>query len=250
MPAPDWVRRLEWRIKNNFTFSLPVFKTPVSPEQIIIDLSSDQKQRFDTLNEKYDLSSWKDVCSRIEWLDNLYLLDVCDHYLDNLQSEISLDIGSKNWGYLPALTSFTNTPWHGVELDAFRRYWNLSSRKDHAEYMMKICSQCKYFPDSLTNIHGEYSFITWFLPFVKPEPLRYWGLPDSFFEPEKLLTHAWQLLMSGGIILIINQGEEEAGTQKTLFKNAGIEACYLGEITSIFSTYKQPRFGWLVTKSL
>ena len=250
MLAPDWVRRLEWHIKNNFTIALPVFKTPIELEQVVVDLSAEAKQRFETLKSKYDFLTWENVCTKSEWMYNFYILDICDQYVGDIQSELSLDIGSKNWCYLPALTTFTKTPWHGVELDAHRRYWNLSTRKVYAEYMMKICDQCKYFPGSLTNIHGQYSLITWFLPFVESEPLRYWGLPEHFFEPEKLLNHAWQLLAPGGKLFVINQEQEETDIQKSLFDNENIDAQYLGEITSCFNPYKLKRFAWLATKPL
>ncbi|MDH5190447.1 MAG: hypothetical protein OEW89_04280 [Gammaproteobacteria bacterium] len=250
MPAPDWIRQFEWHIKNNLTFSLPVFKTPVGLAQIIVDLSPEQIQQLDKLKSKYDISVWGNVCTQREWLENLYILDICDRYIGNNNTEIALDIGSKNWSYLPALTAFTSNPWHGVELDAYRRYWNLSTRKAYAAYMMKNCSQCKYFSGSLTGLHGQYSLITWFLPFVKPEPLRYWGLPDHYFEPEKLLNHAWQLLAPGGIMFIMNQGQEEAEIQNRLLDTENLETQFLGEITSQFNPYKQPRFGWLVTKPL
>lgn len=248
MPAPDWVRRLEWRIKNNFTFTLPVLKTPVKYEQAVIGFSPEKEQRLEELKSKYHLFTWEHVCSKTEWVENLYLLDICDLYVGHIHTEISLDIGSKNWSYLPALTTFTKTPWHGVELDAYRRYWNLSTRKTYAEYMMKICDRCQYFPASLTEIQGQYSFIIWLLPFIKQEPLRYWGLPDRFFEPEKLLHHAWQLLVPGGKLFIVNQGQEETDIQRKLFEIQNIDAQYLGEITSLFNPYKQSRFGWLVTK--
>ena len=248
--SPNFLRELEWQIKNNITFSLPVFKNTVTHQQAMTGLSAEQKQQHNTLYSRYQFTGWEDVCTQSEWLENLYILDICDRYIGNSHADLSLDIGSKNWSYLPALNTFTSNPWHGIELDAYRRYWNLSTRKAYAEYMMKNCHDCKYISGSLTKLTGNYSLITWFLPFVKPAPLRYWGLPDRFFEPEKLLNHAWQLLAPGGKMFVLNQGQEEADIQKRLFDTANIDAQYLGEVTSPFNPYKLPRFGWLATKSL
>ena len=62
------------------------------------------------------------------------------------------------------------------------------------------------------------------------------------------MRHAWSLLQPGGTLFVVNQGEEEAAAQGRLFQDQHIPAQSLGEVTSIFSTYRRLRVGWRVTK--
>jgi len=248
---PNLLRELDWQIKNIVNLSAPVFKKTLKyPEKLTQGFSDQKKSRYQYIAQKYDLTSWSTTCNEQEFIENLYVLDICDQFIENTRPALSLDIGSKNWSYFPALRSFTQGTWHGVEIDAHRRYWNMTTRMGYAKYMIQECGQCRYFPESLLNINATYSFITWFLPFVKINPLRYWGLPDRYFEPEKLLQHAVQLLAPNGQMLIVNQGDEEAEIQKSLLNSLRINARFLGELQSPFNPYSHPRLGWVVSKSL
>ena len=84
------------------------------------------------------------------------------------------------------------------------------------------------------------------MPFVVIEPHKYWGLPEKYFYPEKMLKHAYNLLSENGQMLIINQGEEELGVQKELLKNLGIEYQDLDEIKNNHFEYKNKRYGVLI----
>ena len=99
------------------------------------------------------------------------------------------------------------------------------------------------------DLNKKYDYIIWFLPFVIKEPHLYWGLPKKYFYPKKLLKHAYNLLNHNGQMLIINQGESEAETQKALLKELNLKYKELGEIKSEFFEYKNKRFGFLIIKS-
>lgn len=247
----DWRREFDWRLQNLLTFSAPVIKRRVGDLAALEKkFSSAQSTRYRELAAQYSLSAWGRVCAEEEARLNLYFLDLCDRAIPRPSlSGRGLDIGAGNWSYLPALTRWSGIPWDGVELDAHRRYWTLATRRAHAEYMLRISDDCRYFPGSLLDRTETYVCITWFLPFVTPGSLRAGRLPGRYFQPKALLRHAWSLLEPSGVFFILNQGEEEADAQRRLFKEEGLAADAVGEVTSVFSPFKKNRFGWVLVKS-
>ncbi|MBD3610636.1 MAG: hypothetical protein HUJ30_08810, partial [Gammaproteobacteria bacterium] len=119
-----WKQELNWRLKSLLPYSLPVIKRRIkNPQEILGKLSKEASDRFGYLSLRYNTHIWSRVCSRSEYRESLYLLDVLDHYLPRLQLRSRcLDIGSKKWSYLPALAAYSQTPWDGIELDANQRY--------------------------------------------------------------------------------------------------------------------------------
>lgn len=242
---------LDWRLQNILKFSAPVLKrTGMEWRALLSSLTTAQETRLHELGTRYDLSSWPRVCTRDEMLLNLYTLDISDRYFSSSpQVGRALDIGAGNWSYLPAQLSWSRRMWDAVELDAHRRYWTLSTRRAHAAYMMRLCTDCRYFAGSLLDVRDTYSIITWFLPYVLPVALRAGGLPQRYFQPRELLAHAWSLLAAGGVLFIVNQGITEEQEQLRLCHAAGIEAQPLGELSSAFSRFTKPRFGWRIVRT-
>jgi len=210
-------------------------------------------RREQKLGKKYNLTLLKENTTGQNYKENLYTLDILDKYLKVTSSDELkiLDIGSKNWFYAKGEHLFFKAHVNrleitGVELDAFRLYSNLYSRYEAAQFHIKGLENTKYIADDILNIKGKFHYITWFLPFVKKEPLMYWGLPLKFFMPEKLLRHAYSLLDEGGKMFILNQGEEEYEIQKKLLKNLNIPFEEIGEVKSEFLAYKHKRYGFIV----
>lgn len=187
--------------------------------------------------------------------ENLYTYEILRRYFskNHTQKLKILDIGSKNWFYAKGEHQFFNEfsqdfELHGVEIDAYRLYSNFYSRYEVAKYHTKDLSNTHYFAKNLLTINEKYDYIIWFLPFITISPLISWGLPKSFFCPEKLLAHAYHLLKNNGEMLIINQGKIEANEQEKLFQKLAIPYKNLGIIKSDFWEYKKERYGWLVEK--
>ncbi|NJM12799.1 MAG: hypothetical protein HC889_13855 [Synechococcaceae cyanobacterium SM1_2_3] len=233
-------------MRNAVTFSPSVSQQPpLSLPTLLEQLSSDQKPLAEVLASRYNLSDWGRACDAQGFRESLYVLDVLDRYLGPPTSAApGLDIGCKNGCYLPGLHAWTHGPWDGVELDAHRRYWSLTTRRAHGERIARLLPGCRYIAGNVLDLHHSYGFITWFLPFLEPEPLQDWGLPLRFLMPLQLLEHVWSLLLPGGRLLVINQGEEEAELQQQLFQQAGIAAQALGQIESPLSPFQRRRFGW------
>ena len=89
------------------------------------------------------------------------MLDVLDRYVDSPDSaRPGLDIGCKNGCYLPGLQAWSGGRWDGVELDAHRRYWTLTTRRAHGEFVARSLPGCRYLAGNLLEVRGRYGFIT------------------------------------------------------------------------------------------
>lgn len=190
------------------------------------------------------------------YLENLYTFDLLaqNFKLYSTSNLRVLDIGCKNFFYAQGEYQFFKTfsidvKLDGIELDAYRLYSNLYSRYETAKFFIKGNNNIRYIADNLLNLNNiEYDCIVWFLPFVKIEPLQYWGLPKKYFLPEKLLHHAYSLLKENGQMLIVNQGVEEAQLQKNLLDRLNIKYIDKGIVKSEFLEYKNDRYAFLIIK--
>jgi hypothetical protein len=176
-----------------------------------------------------------------------------------------VDVGAKNWAYVDAFPVFLQqwllrgTPGFryqltGIEVDAHRRYSTLKSRKQAAEYFIRDIPQAQYVTDNFLNWHSPVDLITHFLPFVFEDPLLAWGLPLRLFTPLTLLAHGLDQLKPGGLMLIVNQGEEEFTQQGDLLnivqKNRRIAIKPLGQLPLDCIAYQHPRYGWLIQQNI
>lgn len=205
----------------------------------------------DALCARYgvDLTQWAAICRPEELHESLYVLDLFDLHLSrSAPFGPGLDVGSKNWPYLPALAAAVPGPWTGVELAANRRYATLVTRAAVALRRCRAVGDATYLAGSVTDVESSFGVVTWFLPFVSIGPLRNWGLPDSAFDPCGLLGHVWNLVAPGGLLWITNQNDDEAAAQSRLFEAVGIEVELLGPMQSVLSPFRLTRTGWLARK--
>lgn len=211
-------------------------------------------EREEILFEKYDLEYLKSNSTRRNYLENLYTIDLLDRYL-NVEAQETLnvlDIGSKNWFYAKSEYFFfkklcKNLQLDGIEIDSNRLYNNFYSRVQVAKFHIKNLEGANYIEGNFLNHQGNYDYIIWILPFVFEHPHLKWGLPISYFQPEKMLTKAYNCLNKGGKIFIINQGRAEFMAQKFLCKRLKISCIELGEVKSDFLSYK-PRYLTIIEK--
>ncbi len=246
----NFVRELVYSAHRLLTWSPPSLKSRIGAvEPMIAKVGADAPARHAELAKKYDLSKWPSVCTPSEYRESLWVLDLLDRWVVSVAPPGQcLDVGSKNGAYLPGCCAALPGPWTGVELDAHRRYVNLATRRGHALGLLAAYPASRYVAGSVTEIQGTFSAITWFLPFIIPEPFDAWELPKKFYEPERLLNHVWSLLAPGGVLLLVNQEEEEAEVQAKMFAAAGISVEPLGVIESPVSPYRVRRFGFRAVK--
>lgn len=201
------------------------------------------------LIEKFDLNYLKSNSTKQNYLENLYTIDLFERYLDvNSRENLNvLDIGCKNWFYAKGEYFFfkkhcKNLILDGIEIDANRLYSNFYSRAEVAKFHIKNLKGTKYIEKDFLNHSKKYDYIIWILPFVVEEPLFKWGLPKKYFQPERMLMHAYNSLNEDGEIFIINQGEAEYNAQKVLCEKLNIPYTPIGEVKSEFLSYQNPRY--------
>lgn len=209
------------------------------------------RARAETLAARYDLAPLLAVCGAVERAESLYVLDLLDqHGLagDGVAGR-GLDVGSKNGAYLPGLAAAWPGGWDAVEIDAHRRYWTLHTRRARGEAMAAALPGCAFHAADVRDLPGAWARLTWLLPFVTETPHRAWGLDRATFGPDGLLADVLGKLAPGGVMLLVNQGEEERDAQGELLAvhpDVRVEA--LGEVTSTLSPFRRTRYGWRVTR--
>jgi hypothetical protein len=204
-------------------------------------LSPAALSRVTALAERYDLAPLLAACGRVERDESLYVLDLLDRWAPPTEGRC-LDVGSKNGAYVPGLATWAPGRWDAVERDAHRRYLDGRTRRARGEAMAAAFPGCRFIAGDVRDQRGPYARITWLLPFVLPAPHRAWGLPVRLFDPAALLAHVQSLLTTDGVLLIVNQGEEEAEEQARLLAGAPFEA--LGRVESALSPFRLPRYAF------
>lgn len=212
-------------------------------------------EREKYLFEKFELTALKSNSTRENYLQNLYTIDLLNKHLSMIFKENLkiLDIGCKNWFYAKGEYFFfkkycETLTLDGIELDTNRLYTNFYTRTEVAKFHIKDLNGSKYISGDFLNHKEKYDYFVWILPFVVKEPLLKWGLPMEYFQPEKMLEHAYNSLNNDGQIFIINQGEVEHEVQKALCEKLNINYIPIGEIQSEFVNYKIPRYAILIKK--
>ena len=244
--------RFDFFMRNHITFSRKNYTEGVNQENAVnfenIFENDEQKNLYLALIQKYDLNPFYNL-NKVNFLTNLHYLAVFDKYISPPQKEnVSvLDIGSKNWNYAGSEYAFfkkyaKSLTLTGIELDGYRLCTNLYNRYEIAKFYTKCLPNTNYIIGDFMEHNEKYDYIIWILPFITEYPHLKWGLPLKYFQPEKMLEHAHNLLNKNGEMLIINQGETEYKIQTELNKKLNLNYEPTGEIKSICSPFKNKRF--------
>jgi len=238
----DRLRDLGFRARRALRWSPPAWKRRAALEAVLRELSPEGGKRLAKLRKRYPLEGWSRCCNLTDWRESLYVLDLLDRLLPReLPPGRALDVGSKNGCYLPGLATALARGWDAVELDAHRRYLWGTTRRAYGEAMASAFEGCRFVAGDLRELEGPWAAVTWFLPFLEPEPLQAWGLPARLLAPLALLRHVTERVQPGGALLIVNQGPEEAELQAELFARLGLEPEGLGRVDSPLSPFRLER---------
>lgn len=248
----DLKNKLDFYIRRKIRYSRIGYSEP--SEDLTSMFDYELKQRENDLKKKYNFAVLSDL-SILNYRENLYMLDILDKYflIDNKQKIKVMDIGCKNWNYVKGQYVFFHkysevVDLKGIEIDAYRLYYNFYSRYEVAQFYQQGLENTEYLPLDFMKYDSQFDYLTWFLPFVREYPHIKWGLPLKYFKPEKMLWHAYFSLKTGGKIFIVNQSELEYQLQRKLLKDCAIPFEEIGEIESKFLDYKYKRYALTVTK--
>ncbi len=208
------------------------------------------------LCEDYHLLQFYNQSRAENYRENLFYLEMLEQALNTTGCKLpkvirAADIGCSHWFYvqaLHALLTWWNAPegrqvdLTGYEIDAYRVYANFYSRYDHAQAHINTLRNVHYLPQAFAAQPAQFDFITMLFPFVFIKDHTRWGLPRNLFSPEKLLTDAWNSLKPGGILIIVNQGEDEHRVQKERLITLGVRPRAAFKHNSILFHYNIPRF--------
>ena len=202
------------------------------------DSRDECEARHGELLAAYDLSSLRAGSSRVDYRDNLYLLDVLETlFADQPQFESKairvVDVGSKNWNYVFALERFWRH-WNGqqgrrvsmlgVEIDGYGVYRDLHSRFDHAKaYVEQTGNGAVQYrvQDLLRCEESGIDVVTMFYPFLTRYSLLQWGLPLACFRPREMIAEALGMLGDGGSLVVFNQTRVERDILRRIVADCG-----------------------------
>lgn len=172
---------------------------------------------------KYRLDRLKQVQTAGNYYENIFYIHILEETFNQIKPDLpriinAVDIGTSHWFYVQSLWSFfswyeTESPrqlvLEGYETDPYRVYADFHSRYDHAMTHIDSLPDVHFHPFGFDPKDQEYDIATLFFPFVFKSDHLQWGLPANKHHPEELIQAAWKSLRSGGILMIVNQGQKE-----------------------------------------
>jgi len=246
----DVFDELAFSARQALRWSMPAWKRVMAYDALRAELPPPVQRRLLELESSCigGFARWR--CSRVEWRESLYVLDLLQKWLPaTLPEGRALDVGAKNGCAIPGLATACPRGWDFVELDAHRRYLWGATRRAYGERLARDFEGCRFIAGNVLDQPGPWAVVTWFLPFLTSAPLEAWGLPRRFLEPERLLRHVVERLVPDGVLLVVNQGEAEAALQAALFERLGCRAEALGRVESVLSPFVQPRYAFRWAKT-
>ena len=187
---------------------------------------------------------------------NLFYLEMLSRALAEAELKLpetisAADIGPSDWFYVHALHALLK--WWGTpdgravhltayEADAYRICSELFSRYDLAHGYMRGLEGVEYVPRKFARQPDQFDVVTMLFPFVFVGDHLQWGLPLGRFNPVALLRDAWASLRPGGILLIVNQGEDEHRDQRDMLMAENIRPAAAFEHLSLLYQYDLSRY--------
>jgi SAM-dependent methyltransferase len=204
----------------------------------------------------YRLQNLHDHSTTKNYRENLYYLEMLERAFDvsgvTLASSVTAaDVGAASWFYVRGLyallrwwqrSSERQVNLTGYEADAFRVFADFYSRFDHAQAHVRGLDGARFLPQRFERQPETFDVVTLLFPFVfKKDHLR-WGLPQAMFDPQQLLADTWRSLKRGGVMVIVNQGEDEHQAQREMMLAADVPPLAAFRHDSVLLQYDLPRF--------
>ncbi len=254
---------IDFPLRSLLSFSTPYSGRTEDKSTLFNSLCSTRKKSAEArevgMRTRYSLDALYENSINHEYLQNLTTLEFLEQGITNTSAAPKiklLDIGSKYFCYAPAIHAFFSVrhpgkpvQLTGIEVDAYRRFIDLHTRYDYAQYYIRTIPAARYIAGDFLKHEGEYDFITWFYPFIFDYAHLVWGLPLNLLKPREMLAHAYSLLAPGGTLLIINQYHQEKAVQAELCAQMLIGPTSQEAIQSSFTDSQVVRYSTVIKKA-
>ncbi len=192
-------------------------------------LSNPIQLRIEELRQKYAIR-FENTLNRGNALENYHLLDILDQlslrWQWQPQHKTQIDVGCKNFYYASCLSAFFKPQTlTGIELDAYGFYADCHTRFSYAQYYISELPHTHYLAGDFCQHSEQTELLTFFYPFVIPEPLVRWDLPLSEFKPETIFAQAFKVLKDTGSMLRSIRAMMNTKQQKVFLLQPALSKC-------------------------
>ena len=206
------------------------------------------------LLEDYRLQGFHDDSDARNYRENLFYVELLERALEAARaglpaSLVAADVGCSSWFYLQGLYALLRW-WHapegrevrlrGYEADALSLGALPLSRLDYARAHIRGLD-VDYRAEPFVPEPDAFDLVSMLFPFVFRKDHDEWGLAPPLFDPERLLAGAWQSVRPGGLLIVVNQGEEEHRREGEMLAAAGIPVSAAFRHDSLLFAYDLPR---------
>ncbi len=256
----NWRNILDFRLREWVRWQRNGLKFENQTKDDLFDfLSGVKKQQAEQVSAKlinnYHLKSFSDNSTRINFRENLFYLSMLENAFDlagiSLPSSLNVaDIGPAHWFYVQSL--YAGLTWYGTQIprqvnltgfetDAYRVFSSFYSRLDYAKAHIRNLPVL-YQTEAFKAVPRQFDLICMFFPFVFVKDHLAWGLPKKQFDPFSLRRAAIESLTLDGVLLVVNQGQEEHMAEKENYKKMGMKIVADFEQEDLLYRYDLKRF--------
>ena len=226
--------RLRW---SRGTFhETPVRELPV--------LAPAPRRRIAALRSRYQVQ-FELLMSSVTSLNNYEYLDILDRAWSHAElprpsGGVICDIGCASFWYAAALTAFFKPrELVGVEVEGYRLFKNGHTRIDYARGYVSQIPNARFVVADYRFLESRADVITAWFPFLTPTASLAWRLPLSLVAPERLVQQIYHNLNPGGVLVMVNHGDREAGQAEELCVAAGLRRLTRLDEPGLLSGYRQ-----------
>lgn len=193
----------------------------------LVLLSRGQQARVALLRRRFDLRFEKH-CAALTALKNYDYFDMLDQAWmawgqPRPVGGVVHDVGASNFWYVRALHAFFQpVELTGIEVEGYRIHANGYSRWDYAQGYMQDLPGTKFVVADYAGYAAPADTIVAWYPFVTPAPVLAWRMPLGLFAPRALFARMASNLNPGGVLVMVNQGPEEAECAAGFCREAGL----------------------------
>jgi SAM-dependent methyltransferase len=190
-------------------------------------LALEPGQRIAALSSRYQVQ-FELLMSSVTSVNNYEYLDILDRAwsrtgLARPSGGVICDVGCASFWYAAALNAFFKPrELVGVEVEGHRLFKNGHARVDYAKGYVSQIANARFVVADYVTFECPSDVVTAWFPFLTPTAILAWRLPLSLLAPERLFQQIYHNLNPGGMLVVVNHGQEEASRSGALCVAAGL----------------------------